>query len=186
LDIAPHFVASRGYDLFDRNNVATKVGLTAEADFWEPWKNVHLSADLAGAAMSQDDSVLGSLHTRLKTRTLEGGLRLRKDWLPFFATHLGVSLGATQVVTSFNDGPDTKEWVPSTRFGAGASTELSVNSKAILHPGLLFEAGYSLAGSTLLYLKEAAPADGIARSSAQLGSLELSGPYLRFALFARF
>jgi hypothetical protein len=184
LDISPLWQTSRAYDLFSKHDVSIRTGLTAEADLFELAKQTWLSVDLGGSFENASDTVLGSLETEFNTVNLAAGLRLRRDFWPVFGAHVVALGGASRVQTSFDEGNESKQWVPTAQLGAGVTGMLPGATK--VRPGLLVEGGYFLSGAADLTLKSAVVEDSLTRETTNLGTLERSGAYLRFSVFARY
>lgn len=184
LDLGPLWQTSRGYDLFSSNDLLPRVGLTGELDLVKLERYSTLSLDASWSTESAQDMVLGTLSTELSTVNLAGGVRVRRELLPFLAVHGAIMGGASRVKTTLGSEAPSSKWMPSAQLGLGVSGSLV--GDMVLKPGVLVEGGYYLSGSKSLEFGGTTPDDGISRVGTQLGTLERSGPYLRFALFARY
>jgi hypothetical protein len=161
------------------------MGLSAEVDLVEIAEKTFLSVDLGGSYENASDTILSdSLKSELTVASAATGLRLRKDWCKVFGTHVAALGGASRITTNFDDGIASKHWVPTAQLGAGVTAMLPGATK--VRPGLLVEGGYFLSGSADLTLKSAVGDAALAHLNTSLGTLERSGPYLRFAIFTRF
>jgi hypothetical protein len=184
LDVSPLSQKSRGYDLFSKQDASVRTGLTLEADIAEISDQMYVSVDLGGSVESASDTVLGNFTTDLNVANVGGGLRLRKEFLSILATHVSVLGGASRIATNFNEGRESTDWVPTAQVGGGISA--SIPNVRTVKPGLLVEGGYFLSGNTELVMKEPVIEGAISRQSANLGTLERSGAYLRIAAFLRY
>jgi hypothetical protein len=184
LDLSPLSQRSRGYDLFSKQDVSLRTGLTLEADIAEIADQMYLSVDLGGSIESASDRVLGNLTTELNVANVGGGVRLRKEFLSILATHVNVLGGASRIATSFNEGRESSDWVSTLQVGGGISATIP-NAKTV-KPGLLVEGGYFLSGGTELVMKGTVVEGAIPQQFANLGTLERSGAYVRIAAFLRY
>jgi len=184
LDISPLWLRSRGYDLFSKNDISTRIGLTMEADVLELPKKTYLSVDVNGSIENASDKVMGGLSTELSAMNLGAGARIRRDWHPLFSTHAIALGGVSRLKTTLGSGDANIHWLPAIQIGAGISSSLPGDAK--VRPGVLVEGGYYLSGSADLRLTSSNVDNAIAQQSASLGSLNRSGAYLRFAIFARY
>jgi hypothetical protein len=184
LDVSPLWQRSRGFDLFSDSDISPRVGVTVEMDVLELARDTHLSLDLSGALEQASDTVLGDLETRFSSLQLLTGGRLRKVWHPLFDTHLGVLGGVARTSTRIGLEGSSFDWIPMAQFGAGFSALMPGNFRT--RPGLLFEGGYVLSKDIDLPLATVQSGDSIDHRTANLGTLERSGPYLRFSAFLRY
>lgn len=184
LDFSPLWQTSRAFDLFSNRDLSLRTGLTIEADLLEVDEGTYLSVDLNGSFENASDVVLGNFDTELSVANIAGGLRLRKEFWSVVGAHVIALGGASHIETRFDEGRESDAWVPTAQLGAGLSGMLP-NSKRV-QPGLLVEGGYFLSGSTDLTLKSSVIDGALAQQTTALGSVERSGPYLRFSIFARY
>jgi hypothetical protein len=131
---------------------------------------MYLSFDLGGSVESASDTVLGNFTTDLNVANVGGGVRLRKEFLSILATHVNVLGGASRIATNFNEGRESTDWVPTAQVGGGISA--SIPNVKTVKPELV--------------VKDPVVEGAIPRQSANLGTLERSGAYLRIAAFVRY
>jgi hypothetical protein len=183
-DVSPLWQRSRGFDLFSRRDLSPRVGLTAEMDVVEIDRDTQFSLDLSAAMEQASDTVLGSLETRFTSHHVLFGGRLRRAWHPLFDTHLTVLGGVDRTSTKIGFGGASVDWLPMAQLGAGLSGMMPGQYRT--RPGMLIEGGYVLSKKVDLPLSSAEVDAAIERSTANLGTLNRSGPYLRVSIFLRY
>lgn len=193
-----------GYDLFSRDDVGQRVGLTAEVDLLHLTTDTILSveAGVGGEAESNGNTpaALAGNSTLGATHVLAGvGLRHAVlSWLALqLRAHGGLSFTELKLTSNGSDKDLTSETKnPYGALGAGLlfQTEprrldpqrTSFNSVAF---GVRCEGGYLMSPSIALAFPSQSvdlPEQRVRSIGAPLGSLDRSGPYLEVSGFLRF
>ncbi|MGC4069802.1 MAG: hypothetical protein QM784_35120 [Polyangiaceae bacterium] len=183
-DVSPLWQRSRGFDLFSSRDISPRIGVTLEADIFDIASDIQLSLDVSAAMEQASDTILGNLETRFTSNHVLVGGRLRKSWHPLFDTHLSILGGVDRASTRIGFDDTSVDWLPMAQFGAGLSVMMPGRHR--VRPGFLFEGGYVLSKKIDLPLASTQTEDSIEHSTASLGTLDRSGPYLRFSLFLRY
>jgi hypothetical protein len=189
-----------GFRLFDQSKANSRLGLWASHDLATLRKRWILSGELGFGVEANDGTGLfdGSVSAHLRSSTFHGAVSVRWDACSIFAPHVRASGGASAIdlELEMSDGPNETDSAVS-GFGAlGAGFLLHTPARAFenragkfasLSLGFMFEAGYALRSPVDFALKSrSATPRSIEIVSAKLGRLDLSGPYLRTSLVARF
>ncbi len=192
------FYTDHGYDFFDDNNVAQRLGVWAGFDIAQLDPRTSLAVELGIGAESQEQGTWqGALNTELESQTAAAGLSLRYAMLPWLDPQARVSGGATrfefQLDTSDNETYEDSAVSGFAALGAGllfhtpSRTFENRNGQfASVGFGLLVEGGYALRQSIELTPERRSPKHAIPITQARLGELPLSGPYVRTSVLVRF
>ncbi len=188
----PVWQTSRGYDLFSTNDISTRVGLSLDLDLVDVVEKTPLSVEAGWSTEARSETALGGQFlTELSAQNLHGGLKLRHQLLSFLAPHVRLAGGATSLsakytVTGGTAGGEfeSQKWLAFASVGAGVTATLP--APLVVRPGLTIEGGYLVSESMPLRLEPNSGAQSLATSGAALGTLERSGPYLRFGIFIRY
>jgi hypothetical protein len=189
-----------GFRLFDQSKANSRLGIWASHDLATLRKRWILSGELGFGVEGNDGTGLfdGSVSAHLRSSTFYGAVSVRWDACSIFAPHLRASGGASAIdlELQMSDEPNETDSAVS-GFGAlGAGFLLHTPARAFesrtgqfasLSFGVMFEAGYAVRSPVDFALKNrSATPRSIEIISAKLGRLDLSGPYLRTSLVARF
>jgi hypothetical protein len=193
------FRTEPGYDLFGENDVATRLGLFAGHDLVSLLPQLILAAEVGFGIESEEQNGLlgGTLSTDLSMTSLYGAASLRYVLHPVLQPHARVAAGASLLDVEFspsNEVSDEDDAVsPFVSLGAGLllrtptrAFETHDGRFASVSFGVLIEAGYTFAASADLSLGDTSGEHEIPKTQADLGTLELSGPYVRTSLVGRF
>ena len=188
-----------GWKRFERGSVSPRFGLSVAYDLVPIHEQLTLLVEL-GAGLENDESydLLGfGTSAELSSQTLHAGLGLRWDPLSWLSPHIRAWGGASLFqldIRGTNQAFDTG--YATSVFGAlGAGFllhtpprlfESDTGKLAALQLGLLVEAGYALRSEIDFRLRTQPDARRIEVVDASLGSLSLTGWYLRFAVVMRF
>jgi hypothetical protein len=188
-----------GFNRFELGKLSPRFGIFAAYDLVPIREQLTLFAEL-GASFEHDesDNLLGlGTSSELSSQTLHAGLGLRWDPLTWLSPQLRAWGGASLFqldVNGTNVAFDTG--YATSVFGAlGAGFVLHTPPRALesdsggmaaLQLGLLVEAGYALRSAIDFRLRTQPDPRRIEVIDASLGSLSLSGAYLRFAAVVRF
>jgi hypothetical protein len=194
LNVEPQWNTDAGYDLFDDDDVGTEVGLGLSYDVLELAPDVALVAELGWGMTSQEQGYLfggAFTGTELDLHRFSAAVSAHYRVLPWVGPHARVAGGVSLLDASF-EGRESDERFedsgtsPFLRLGGGVSAEQSLGEH--IAAGVLFEGGYTLAQGVALKLEPRSDSDrdGIDTRYADLGTLSLSGPYLRIAALIRF
>lgn len=183
--------SGRGYDLFSESDATWRLGvgfgydalrlpnslvLVVEAGFLhEPTHGGNLTP------------LFGNLSGSLSASTLHLGPSLRWDIVPWLAPYGRLGLLATSVSMDLDAGATAwsyQKWAGGAHLGAGVM--LTIPPRNPVAFGALIEGGYWLQRDVPIQLERELPRDAIATSSARIGTLENTGPYLRVAGIMRF
>lgn len=192
LNIEPQWNTDTGYDLFDDDDVSTEVGLGVSYDAVEIVPNVALVVELAWGMSSQEQDMLfgGALSaTELETHRLSAAVGAHYRMVPWIGPHARIAAGLSLFDagfegSSFEERFEDSGTSPFLRLGVGVSAEQSIGSR--IAAGALIEGGYTLAKGAALALEPGNDSGGISTDYAELGTLSLSGPYLRMSALVRF
>ena len=194
LNVEPQWNTDVGYDLFDDDDVGTEVGLGVSYEVVEFAPDVALVAELAWGMTSQDQAQLfggAFTATDLELHRFSAAVGAHYRIVPWVGPHARIAGGVSLFDASF-DGRESDArfedsgMSPFVRFGAGVSAEQSIGEHIAL--GVLFEGGYTLARRAALELEPRGDSDDdrIDTDYADLGTLSLSGAYLRIGGLVRF
>jgi hypothetical protein len=193
LNYEPQWNSDPGYDLFDSDNVSHYWGLGASYDVLKLEPRTALVAELGWSANLEELSELygGAFSsTELSSRRFAVALGVHHRMWTVFGPHVRLSGGLLTWEAHF-DGADADEQFEDSgvqgfvRLGAGVSGEYSVVPSVAA--GVLVEGGYTAAKAANVALRLTHEPEGvISTRTAELGSLSLSGPYLRIAGLVRF
>jgi hypothetical protein len=190
----PVWLTQRGFDVFSKSNVATRIGLSLDAELVDVLERTPLSVEIGWTTEAQGADVLFSgFETEYSAQNMHGGLKLMHRVTSFIAPHLRIAGGASSVATRFTADSasltrefESQSWVAFGMLGAGVS--VSVPTRAVVQPAFAIEGGYLLSGSAALKLEP--PSDAASSSlrtvGTTLGRFERSGPYLRIGLSIRY
>lgn len=184
----PQWNTHSGYDLFDDDNVGQFWGLGATYDLMEVADSTALVVELGWATKSEDFSSALTT-TAMTTHEFSAAVSAHYRMLPMVGPHLRLAAGlwrwnAKLEGDSLGEDFDDKGTEPFVRIGAGVSAEHTLGVR--LAAGLLAEGGFTLARGAQMELYPVDPGEAITTRTASLGTLGLSGPYLRFAGLMRF
>jgi hypothetical protein len=196
------WVDDRGYGLFGDRNRVRQFGVWVGHDFWSLTDRLIMAGEAGWAAWDErSDYWEEQLETSLVTSSLHVGVSLRyvlEPWLqPQLRAAVGLSVLELELKSLEND-LETKfldrHLMPFASVGAGiflrTPTRLLESKNgdfASLSMGVLVEGGYTLTGSAPFSLKpKDRPKQAISLKSADLGSVDRSGPYVRISLVVRF
>lgn len=191
-DVMPVWQTNKGFDLFSNNDVSTRIGLSLNAELGELAPKTPLLVELGWSTESQASKTLfGQFATELSAHNFHTGLKLMHRVLPFLAPHLRLAGGATWLRADYSVASSTTsrefenhEWLAFGMLGAGVTA--TVPTQVAVQPGLVVEGGYLLSSSMTLRLSPKENQNALVTSGATLGTLERSGPYLRFGIFIRY
>lgn len=188
-----------GWRRFERGKLSPRFGLSIAYDLVPIHEQLTLLVEL-GAGLENDKSydLLGlGTSAEISSQTLHAGLGLRWDPLSWLSPHVRAWGGASLFqldVNGTNQEFDTG--YATSVFGAlGAGFllhtpprlfESNTGKLAALQLGLLAEAGYALRTDIDFRLRTQPDSRRIEVIDASLGSLSLTGWYLRFAVVLRF
>jgi hypothetical protein len=189
-----------GFRLFDQSKANGRLGLWASHDLATLRKRWILSGELGFGVEANDGTGLfdGNVQAHLRSSTFHAAASVRWDACSIFAPHVRASGGASVIGLELETSDEPNETDSAVSgFGAlGAGFLLHTPARAFenrlgkfasLLFGVMFEAGYALRSPVDFALKNrSATPRSIEIVSAKLGRLDLSGPYLRTSLVARF
>lgn len=188
-----------GFEHFELGRLSPRFGIFAAYDLVPVREELTLFVEL-GAGFEHDESqgLLGlGTSADLSSQTLHAGLGLRWDALSWLSPQVRAWGGASLFQLDINGTNEAFDTGYATSvFGAlGAGFVLHTPPRtfesrsgglAAFQLGLLVEAGYALRSAIDFRLRTAPDARRIEVIDASLGSLSLSGAYLRFAAVVRF
>jgi hypothetical protein len=198
LNVDSVFYTSRSYDLFDDDNVAPRVGLWAGYDLAQLSPRVVFAVELGFGAETQEQAAWqGALGTQLESQTFSAGASVRYAWLSWLDPQLRASGGVTrlafELTTDDNDAYEADAVSGFAALGAGFLVhtparmfESKRGEFASLSLGFLIEGGYALRSSVEVEPSHDRSAHAIAIAQTGLGTLALSGPYVRSSVLVRF
>jgi hypothetical protein len=198
LSIDSLFYTDSGYDLFDDDNVGSRLGLWAGFDFLRLSPQAALAVELGVGAESEKTAIWqGVINSKLESLTASAGLSLRYALFPWLDPQLRAAGGVTRFTFQFDTSDaETYDDDAVSAFGALSAgvmfhTPAGVfenrrGSFASFGFGLLVEGGYALRQSIDLAPSRGAASHAIPITQAGLGELALSGPYVRTSLLVRF
>jgi hypothetical protein len=190
LTYQPAWNTHRGYDLFDDDNVGHFWGLAASYDLAQVADRTALFVDLGWATSSLEQSLPEAFqHREMTTHEVAAGVGAHCRVLPQVGPHARLAVGIWRwKATLEGDVPGERfeddGVAPFVRLGAGVSAEQTVGARVAL--GVLAEGGYTLASGAAIELNPVDLGDSVSTDTAELGTLKLSGAYLRFAGLMRF
>jgi hypothetical protein len=199
LEVSAVYRPDAGFERFEHDHWSPRFGIFAAIDLVQLRERLALFAEL-GAALENDEShsLLGpDTSAELSSQTLQLGVGLRWEALSWLSPQLRLSGGASlfQLDVKGTDVSFDTGYATSVLGSLGAGFILHTPARtfesddgklAALRLGLLIEAGYALRSSIDFSLRTQPDARRIEVVDASLGSLSLSGGYLRFALVLRF
>ena len=188
-----------GWRRFEQGKLSPRFGLSVAYDLVPIHEQLTLLVEL-GAGLENDEShnLLGlGTSAQLSSQTLHAGLGMRWDPLPWLSPHLRAWGGASLFQFDVRGTSQAFDTAYATSvFGAlGAGFllhtpprlfESDTGKLAALQLGLLVEAGYALRSDIDFRLRTQPDARRIEVIDASLGSLSLTGWYLRSAVVMRF
>ena len=198
LSIDSVFYTDPGYDLFDDNDVASRLGIWASYDILTLGPRGVLALELGFGTESQEQAIwAGDLQSSLETQTLSAGVSVRYALTSWLDPQLRAAAGASFVAFALDDRDSTTfEDDAVSGFGSlGAGVLFHTPSRAFetrqggfaaFQLGALIEAGYALRSPVEFALKHGSPALAIDLTEASLGQLDLAGAYVRSSLLVRF
>jgi hypothetical protein len=199
LDVSAVSRPDAGFERFDLGHPCPRFGIFVAADLVPIREQLTLFVELgAGLEHDESDNLLGSYtRSELSSQTLHLGVGLRWDPLTWLSPQVRAWGGASLFqldVNGTNEAFDTGR--ATSGFGAlGAGFLLHTPPRtfethsgrlAAFQLGLLVEAGYALRSAVDFSLRTQPDPRRIETIDASLGSLSLSGFYLRFAVVVRF
>ena len=190
LTYQPVFNTHSGYDLFDDDNVNQFWGLAASYDLAQVADQTALFVDLGWAIGNLEQNVPEAFQsTELVMHEVAAAVGAHYRVLPMVGPHARLAVGIWRWnVDLQGDAPGERfeddGIAPFVRLGAGVSAEHTLGARTAL--GLLAEGGYTLTSGARVELNPVGPGDTVTTDTAELGTLELSGAYLRFAGLVRF
>ncbi|HET6340263.1 MAG TPA: hypothetical protein VFG30_43945 [Polyangiales bacterium] len=192
------FYTDVGYDLFDDDNVSTRLGVWAGYDIAELAPRTTLAIELGFGAEAQEQGIWqGALRTQLESQTFSAGASLRYALFSWLDPQLRASTGITRIAFEL-ESDDSNSFDDHALSGFGALSagvlvhtpaQLLENRRgefASLNIGLLIEGGYALRSSVNVDPTRKAADHAIPITEAELGELALSGPYVRSSVVVRF
>jgi hypothetical protein len=192
------FYSDAGYDLFDDDNVSTRLGFWAGYDIADIAPRLALAIELGFGAEAQEQAIWqGALSTKLESQTFSGGVSLRYALLSWLDPQLRASAGVTRLAFELA-ADETGSFDDHALSGFGALSagvllhtpagllENRNGQFASLNVGLLIEGGYALRSSVDVEPSRKAAEHAIPITEASLGELALSGPYVRSSVLVRF
>jgi hypothetical protein len=198
ISIDSMFYTDSGYDLFDDDDVASRLGLWAGFDFLQLSPQAALAVELGVGADSEKEAIWqGVINSKLESVTASAGLSLRYALLPWLDPQLRATGGVTRFTFQF-DASEAETYDDDALSGFGALSagfmfhtpagvfENRRGNFASFGFGLLVEGGYALRQSIDLAPARGAASHAIPITQAGLGELALSGPYVRTSLLVRF
>jgi hypothetical protein len=199
LEISTVYRPDQGFERFELGHWSPRFGIFAAIDIVPLQERLALFAEL-GAALEHDQSnnLLGAgTSAELSSQTLQLGVGLRWEALPWLSPQVRLSGGASLFQLDVNGASGSFDTGYATSvlgaLGAGfilhtpaRTFETAEGKLAAFRLGLLVEAGYALRSSIDFSLRTKPDARRIEVIDASLGSLSLSGGYLRFAAVLRF
>jgi hypothetical protein len=192
------FYTDVGYDLFDDDNVSTRLGLWAGYDIAELAPRTTLAIELGFGAEAQEQGIWqGALRTKFESQTFSAGASLRYALFSWLDPQLRASTGITRLAfeletddaTGFDDHAISGFGALSAGVLVHTPAQLLENRLgqfASLTIGLLIEGGYALRSSVNVDPTRKAADHAIPITEAELGELALSGPYVRSSVVVRF
>ncbi len=192
-----------GYDLFDDNDVGGQVGLSVELDVLDLSTKATLAVFVAASAGGVSDGDVATnvfAEASIQAENYALGIVPRYAILPWLEVHARVQGGISDTYTEFGlTSGDTLEQNDLTPFGAAGGGFALLSKPRRIHPsrssfnsvtfGGMVEGGYRLASSLSYGFRDVMvdpPEQRVRVQGADLGSLDLAGPYLRFGAFVRF
>jgi len=191
-----------GFDLFSEDDVSTQVGVWFSYDLLPITKQLTLAGEVGvgiGGAEHQPQKDLDLTWSMNSFKAyLAANLRLQVfTWmLPHIKLGCGALFGTLELELKDEDQHQTESEdtaSPLGTIGAGVTFQTpkgmfegNDGAFASLSLGLLIEGGYTLASSMSLTLKTERDEDPIENRTAELGELDLSGPYIRTSVLVRF
>lgn len=191
------FYTDSGYDLFDGDNVSSRIGAWAGYDLAQLAPRIALAVELGFGAESREQGIWGGgLRTELESQTFSAGVSLRYALVSWLDPQLRASAGVTRFAFGLDTNAERFEDHALSGFGAlGAGVLLHTPARlfenkrghfASVSLGLLIEGGYALRSSIDVNLSRKAGDHAIPVTEAELGELALSGPYVRSSVLVRF
>jgi hypothetical protein len=193
------FYTDAGYDLFDDDNVGTRLGLWAGYDLVQLSPRAVLAVELGFGAESQEEGVWqGALQTTFESQTFSAGASVRYSVFSWLDPQLRASAGVTRLafeLDTFGDSGTFEDHAASAFGALGAGVMLHTPAGvfenrrgefASFSLGVLIEGGYALRSSVEVNPTQKARDHAIPITQAALGELALSGPYVRSSVLVRF
>jgi hypothetical protein len=188
-----------GWRRFEHGKLSPRFGISVAYDLVPIHEQLTLLVELgAGLENEQSYDMLGlGTTSELSSQTLHAGLGLRWDPLSWLSPHVRAWGGASLFQLDISGTSQAFDTGYATSvFGALGGGfllhtpprlfESDTGKLAALQLGLLVEAGYALRSAIDFRLRTQPDARRIEVIDASLGSLSLSGWYLRFAVVMRF
>jgi hypothetical protein len=193
------FYTDSGYDLFDDDNVASRLGVWAGYDLVQLTPRAVLAVELGFGAEAQEQPIWdGVLVTTFESQTFSAGASVRYALFSWLDPQLRASAGVTRVAFELDTLGDsgTFDDHAASAFGAlGAGVMLHTPAAMLENRrgefasfsfGVLIEGGYALRSSVDVNPTQATSDHAIPITQAALGELALSGPYVRSSVLVRF
>jgi len=191
-----------GFDLFSEDDVSTQIGVWFSYDLLPITEQLTLAGEVGlgvGGAERQPQKDI-DLTWSMNSFNAYIAANLRLQVFPWMLPHIKLGCGAlfgTLELELKDQKPvqtESEDTIsPLGTIGAGVTFqtpkrmfESSDGTFASLSLGLLIEAGYTIASSMSLTLKTDRDKDPIENRTAELGELDLSGPYIRTSVLVRF
>jgi hypothetical protein len=187
-----------GYDLFDDDDVSSRLGLWASYDIARLAPGLTLAIEVGAGFESHEHAIWDDqLESELDSQTFSAGASLRYDLLSWLAPQLRAAGGVSLFQFELAGGNDMDfEDDAVSGFGSlGAGVLLHTPERlfenkqggfASFQIGVLIEGGYALRSPVEVELESETPALAIPLEQASLGELTLAGPYIRSSLLVRF
>jgi hypothetical protein len=195
LSVDAVFYSDPGYDLFAEDDVTPRLGVWIAYDVLALGERAFLATELGFGTESeeQDDLFQQGVTSSLDSQTLYAALSLRYVLLPWLQPHARLAAGASFVSMEIAQNDEDDGVSPLISLGAGVMlktpTRFFENAKgefASVGVGVLVEGGYALRGSLDFELSQSSGSHAIPLTSSDLGTLDLSGPFVRTSLVVRF
>ncbi len=192
-----------GYDLFDDDDVGGQVGLSVELDVLDLSSSATLAVFVAASAGGVSDGDIATNvfdESSIQAENYALGIVPRYAILPWLEVHARVQGGISDIYTEFGlSSGETLAQNDLAPFGAAGAGFALLSKPRRIHPsrssfnsvtfGGMVEGGYRLASSLSYGFRDVMadpPEQRVRVQGADLGNLDLAGPYLRFGALVRF
>lgn len=191
-----------GFDLFSEDDVSTQVGVWFSYDLLQITKKLTLAGEIGCSIGGVERKPQDDLNFTWEMNSVKPYLaaNLRYSVFSWMHPHIRLAGGALFETIEYrlrDQGPyktkSENEVSGLGTLGAGVTFrtptsmfESDDGAFASLSLGLLIEAGYTVASSMSMTLDNKHGEDPIETRTAELGELDLSGPYIRTSVLVRF